>query len=39
MSERITQVGHVAESLAEHAVQRLADVSIWVIFRLNRVES
>ncbi len=43
MSERIThagsQVGHAAETLAGHAVQRLADVSVWVIFRLNRVES
>ena len=39
MSARITQVGHVAESLAEHAVQRLADASVWVIFRLSRVES
>jgi hypothetical protein len=39
MSERIAHVGHTAETFAEHAVQRIADVSVWVIFRLNRVES
>lgn len=39
MSVHIVHVGHVAETLAEHAVQRLADASVWVIFRLNRVES
>ncbi len=39
MSAHIIHVSEVAETLAEQAVQRIADASVWVIFRLNRVES